>query len=184
MTAVLSPSRSCYDANVPEYYCACYSETPIDDPNSDPMTIAAGKSLIESLNYDLTNVYVPPNAEMADKQRCATLTFDSIESASLIDNSKALMKDIQEVDFMGFKEPSRRAWSHESSKNRQQDYMLIAKAVEKGALFEARITCVDKSQAKFKVVGEVQRVNMYGNQSWCISGSAAAKKFCICESIV
>ena len=57
--------------------------------------------------------------------------------------------------------------------------MLIAKAVEKGALFEARITCVDKSQAKFKVVGEVQRVNMYGNQSWCISGSAAAKKFCI-----
>ena len=178
---VLSESRSCFEAKVPEYYCPCYTEMPVSNPNQNEQAVKAAAALVLAINDNLKHKFVPPLATITNSSfHCSTYKFDSIESASLIENSKSVLTDVSPSMLFGFQEPSRRL--HRGKSGSHQDFMLVVKVKPNGALFEAKMT-IAGNNGLFSVVGQIQRVNRYGEQSWCISGSNEAKKFCNCEQI-
>ena len=176
---VLSESRSCLEAKVPEYYCPCYTETPVSNPNQNEQAVKAAAALVLAINDNLKNIFVPPLASITNSSfHCSTYKFDSIESASFIKASRLVLADVSPSPLLGYTEPSRRV----NRRRWYRDFVVVVRVKPNGALFEATMTSAGNN-GHFSVVGQIQRVNRYGEQSWCISGSNEAKKFCNCEQI-
>ena len=173
-------TRSCYQANIPEYNCACYEEVPVNNPNEDLTIVSAANFLIDTINDDLAGKYIEPHVKLEPGHHCAKLSLVGVHSASKISASNSVINDVQTNSIFGWLEPGRRIGASEIGKS-NRDFLVVAEALPKGAMFEGRVSTGSNGKTKFNLIGPIQRVNRYGNQSWCISGSAAAKKFCICE---
>lgn len=154
----IAKSRNCFSAGVPEEFCVCQEETPVN--TSDEKVIVAANKLVDHVNSLLFNV----------SSLCAKLYLTSVRNAqTFLPNSNTVFDD-KSSTFYGAN----------TATGFYINYRINIETSPSGAFFEAmlRYSFVDNN---FSVIGDVNRINKYGNQSLCVS-SALLKKFCYCLS--
>ncbi|CAD5232252.1 unnamed protein product [Bursaphelenchus xylophilus] len=146
--------RNCDQAGIPEEYCICQREKQIS--KEDPVVKRAAEELISEINKILK-----PHGE------CAQLSLTEIRGASSsLPNADILQK------------PGTFFHSTSLSLGAYINYLVMVSAAPSNAIFEG-VVRHDISTDKLNVVGEINRINRYGNQSVCVH-EQLLRKFCYC----
>ena len=69
--------------------------------------------------------------------------------------------------------------ARESKHGSTTDYLVSFDVLPSKGQMEATIRCSEQCK-ELDIVGEISRINRYGNQSWCIS-DAHLRKYCFCK---
>uniref|UniRef100_A0A1I8AJ70 CST complex subunit CTC1 n=1 Tax=Steinernema glaseri TaxID=37863 RepID=A0A1I8AJ70_9BILA len=145
----LPENRNCQSADIPEEQCVCQRE--ISANISDPKVVQAAEKLLGHINAQL-----PP--------QCAQLRTSSIKHAQMIIPNKKIA--LGRSSFFG------------GSGSVYVDYRVTLEASPSGAVFEGILRNA-LEEGSFVVVGDISRINKYGNQSRCVN-TQTLKKFCYC----
>lgn len=147
--------RTCDQAGIPEEFCVCLQETFANV--TDENVIRAANILISHVNSLLKNY-----------RNCAILTLNEVRNAQLIlPNIKTVMDP--SISFLyGGRNPS----------GFFINYRIMISANPSDAILEATLKHSVKDDS-FVVVGDVNRINRYGNQSICVN-KPLLRKYCYC----
>ena len=147
--------RTCSDAAIKEEFCPCYKSNPI--AIDDPVVLRLAQYLVQKINSILSGI----------KSKCAVLNLKSIETASIVSSNYI----VKETAFMTFLKYFRR--------NSNPTKYSVAIQTEPGdAMFES--TILYKTSQDFKVLGDIFRINKFGNQSDCVP-ERFLKSYCFCK---
>lgn len=150
-------SRSCHEARIPEHYCPCYSSSDIS--TEDPIVRKASYFMVQNIN-SLLNGYL---------NMCAKLTLNSTKRASIVRSNFVRDKEKEEFSF--------RTYVYTSG----TDTRLIV-AIEtspNNGVYEATIQYDGGSG--MKILGDINRLNRYNNQSYCIPDRQNIRRlYCLC----
>ncbi|CAI4223546.1 unnamed protein product [Auanema sp. JU1783] len=158
--------RHCFEANIPEDYCPCFTELSI---NLDEATVPASvflNSMNDMILRGADALYVNSEDEMSQKY-CARLELLSIEEATIRFPSPHIVHDVQ----TGGELPANGLYI-------QYRIVIKAKAPSNG-LFEGIVT--KNLKTGVWTTGEIERNNRYGNSSDCVT-DRILKKLCHCLS--
>ncbi|XP_045203694.2 uncharacterized protein LOC123556784 isoform X2 [Mercenaria mercenaria] len=152
----LPTERSCRDAWIPENYCACYTSSPVNISNT-----AIGHVLGKQLVKDLNNM-------LSSHPKCAQLSLHKVQDLQQVSHGLKL-SDTENtgISFFQFFEP-------EKAKKR---YDVSVVTVPGNGIFEA--TYLVESESRMKLLGNIIRVNRYGEQP-CISDKQM-RPLCYCN---
>lgn len=149
--------RSCHQADVPEHYCPCYSSNELSV--NDTIVRRVSKYVVDRINYLLKD----------DAHRCARLTFDSTKRASLVKSNFVRDKAVEEFSF--------RTFVYTAGEDKR--VLVAIKTLPNEGLFEATVQYDGESD--MKLLGDISRINKYGNQSHCLSDVRhPLKQYCLC----
>lgn len=160
----LPEKRSCEEAGIPDEYCICQNEKSVDI--NEPVVQRAANQLVAYTNQLLKPV----------DDKCALLRLKQITGARMsVPNQKIIS---------GKRSPRSQLFSIHGeydggvSKGVYLNYALMVQVEPSGAVLEAiaRHYFADDS---IQIVGDVNRLNRYGNQSSCIQ-DAVLRKYCYC----
>ena len=156
--------RSCRSIPISDHWCACHSSEPI--PNLD-----AVRPMSEFIVNE-TNRLLEPVSE-----KCAELTLDTTQSAAEQRmNDKALRFDgCKREDLCS----QNAKYSNESFVSQTKNFLITVMVRPSGALLEATLN-YDIKEDKMSLIGDISRINSYGNQSLCIE-NAFLRKYCFCK---
>jgi hypothetical protein len=146
-------NRTCSAIGIPWEFCVCIKETKISSL-SDEKVISSAETLVNHINRLIKKL---------DKERlCETpLMLDSITSAQLLDPPHSSLEEM---------------------KNNPAVHIRVAVVVwPSGAQLEGIVKTPLLNTAEAKVLGEVNRINKYGDQSECVKDSKVLKLYCFCK---
>uniref|UniRef100_A0A5S6R4L0 Sulfatase N-terminal domain-containing protein n=1 Tax=Trichuris muris TaxID=70415 RepID=A0A5S6R4L0_TRIMR len=146
----LPKDRSCRQADIPEEYCTCGRQVAVDSKTE--MARRSAQAVVRHLNAQL---------EQLEPGRCALLKVARVLSAY------ALLPGIEVKS--SFWNPPRTSAA---------DYLVTVEATPGGGHFEA-VLRQSAGDGRPSIVGQISRINRYGNKSRCAS-SAEMRKFCYC----
>lgn len=149
--------RSCYDANIPEHYCPCYSSQEVD---------VKSKRVQEMANVVLTKINAMLQKHM---DKCATLRLKSTLSASLVKSNFERDKSMEERFSIR---------SYIYSDKQDTRYLLVIQTEPGDAKFESTVHYGESSG--IEVSGDINRINRYGNQSHCMN-IKLMRLYCFCK---
>ncbi|XP_063417031.1 uncharacterized protein LOC134699353 [Mytilus trossulus] len=150
-------SRSCNQAGIPEHYCPCYSSKLINI--KDPVVREVSLYIVDKINHILEH----------DLHRCAKLTLNTTHRASLVKSNFVRDKAVEEWSL--------RTFVYTSSEDRR--YLIALDTFPSKGKFEATVQYNGKSD--MKLLGDISRINKYGNQSSCIPDIRdQLKLYCFC----
>ncbi|KAK0413495.1 hypothetical protein QR680_006839 [Steinernema hermaphroditum] len=149
----LPEDRNCQSAHIPEEECVCQREIHINV--SDPNVSKAAACLIAHINNLLP-------------QNCSQLKVANIKQAQMVLPSKTIALGIPSASFFTRPGPV------------YVNYRVTLEASPSEAIFEGVVKNALKED-NFEVVGDISRINKYGNQSSCVN-SPTLKKFCFCHA--
>jgi len=154
----VSTERSCLDAWVPENYCACYTSTPVN--------VSEG-----TLAQDLATVMIDGlNRKFENEPRCVKLTLNKITDVRLVTNGlQHASTENTGISFLQFFRPE------EVTKLR---YDITIETLPGRGAFEATYHVTSGSQ--ILLLGDIVRINKYGNQSICITDKLL-RPYCFCQ---
>lgn len=147
--------RSCDDAAIPGDYCVCNSYDQMDAGSTVSKDVA--QFLVSYINQVLS--------KQGDK--CAKLQISLIKDFFLVNSNLQRRKENEEFTFRNIFR----------SDTEDKKFLSVFETVPGHALFEATVSTNKKGS--YDVIGRVNRVNKYGNQSWCIENKFA-KPLCYC----
>lgn len=147
--------RSCDDAAIPGDYCVCNSYDQMDAGSTVSKDVA--QFLVSYINQVLS--------KQGDK--CAKLQISLIKDFFLVNSNLQRRKENEEFTFRNIF----------ISDTEDKKFLSVFETVPGHALFEATVSTNKKGS--YDVIGRVNRVNKYGNQSWCIENKFA-KPLCYC----
>lgn len=175
---VLPENRRCPEAGIPNEFCTCEKELNIDKPNSDPNVQLAAQAVVNHVNNLLTT------AQHANQ--CAQLTLQSIHNAQVSLPARAPISGGFFSRTLNFLEMLHILPQSDSFQTPKLYYRATIEVKPSQALFEAMVGLFYEIGSKsrdqvqvFKVIGDVNRINKYGDQSKCAK-SALLKKYCFC----
>lgn len=149
--------RSCADAAIPESFCACYKSSAINVTNNTFISRIAEK-IVEVINKKLSN-----------HPQCQKLSLSTVFSAAEVSlGLKHVGTSHNTLSFYRFAKPE----------GNRQGYIIDLETIPGNARFEA--SCEYSSNAGLKITGNIDRTNMYGNQSACVDDKIL-KTFCFCK---
>lgn len=138
-------TRSCKDADISEHYCPCYTSTSLS--TKDSRVQHSVNKVIERINEILEAV----------RSKCAKVNFSSIRGAWKV-YAEMYRDSTKERSF------SLRSIIWQIA---EQTRMRITFWTNPGnALYEATVQYYD--QNNIKILGDINRINKYGNQSACL----------------
>ncbi|KAK3096015.1 hypothetical protein FSP39_021950 [Pinctada imbricata] len=149
--------RTCFEADIQEHYCPCYTSKTI--PTNDSRVSAISTYLVNRLNYDL-RIF---------KEKCALLTIENVESASIVHADFQRAEEKEEFSY--------KKWLFSPQKSTSTRILLVFRTAPSHGLFEATVSY---SERNIKVLGDITRINMYGNQSSCIDHKTL-RTSCYCK---
>jgi hypothetical protein len=138
-------TRSCRDADISEHYCPCYSSKHIS--TDDSRVVDSVGALLIQINDILNDV----------QTKCAKVVLFSITSASLV---YADMQRDQE------QERSLSVRSYMWTIKERTRLRIKFQTNPGNAVFESTVEYTDKDH--INILGDINRINKYGNQSACI----------------
>uniref|UniRef100_T1JBW3 Sulfatase N-terminal domain-containing protein n=1 Tax=Strigamia maritima TaxID=126957 RepID=T1JBW3_STRMM len=151
--------RTCEDAAILPHWCTCHVKHSVP-LNSSHVTKAAGQ-LLSRINGLL----------LEESSKCVKLSLDKVVDARVSGISDELLK---------FKDSRKKVIGRKVNRmGGMADYLLTILAIPSGGLFEGTVRYFEAS-GRYQVMGDVSRINMYGNQSACID-KASLIKFCYCN---
>lgn len=156
-------SRSCRDADISEHYCPCYSSKSIS--KDDKRVIHSVIFLVEQINDILKDVM----------HKCAKVILSSVVQASLV------YADMQRDSKL------ERSYSLRSFLWTIEERMRIRVKFYTNpgnALFEGTVEYANENNVK--TLGDINRINKYGNQSACIKNidrleDRRKRSYCYCN---
>lgn len=165
-------NRTCNLAGIPEHFCTCFSNQ-IFDKNSN-FTKSAANFLTKHLNRLLKN-----STSWAKRgTSCHKLRWRNVTRAERIGVSAKVKASVREL----------KTWDKIEEKNKTRlvhqlnvgEKLRVAVQMDpKSALFEAELL-YNGGWSNWTVLGDVARLNAYGNQSWCVQHEVI-RKYCVCK---
>ncbi len=158
----IPPERTCSSAAILSHWCTCHDQKSID--RSNPAVQRAARFVVDYINRQIRK----------HGAMCAVLELDKITDARVVEkiqNFKRQKWNIHELFSDNFQQTLGR--SETSSK----EYLVTFQTRPGGAIFESTVERNDLDQ--YQVVGDISRLNIYGDQSTCIHYHLH-KKYCFC----
>ncbi|OWF46605.1 uncharacterized protein LOC110455492 [Mizuhopecten yessoensis] len=147
--------RTCADASIHEFFCACFTSIPVN--RTSRLVLQIARASITKINLMLSVV----------KNKCAELSLTKIEDAQLIESNFKRVEEMEEFTLRNvFFKPV---------KDRRK-YLVLFKASPSDALFEVTASVENNEVTK---LGEINRTNRYGKQSQCIV-DPVLRNYCLC----
>ena len=141
--------RTCFDAEIQEHYCPCYSSYRIS--TQQPFLYQIAKVIVDQLNSDL-EIF---------RDKCAILTLEYIDTAELINSNFQRDETHEEFSFKKYLNV------FSSRSNLPSRYLVVVMTSPGHALFESTVNYRNKHD--IELLGDINRINRYGNQSSCIN---------------
>lgn len=158
-------NRTCKTAGILSHWCTCLQQERLQN-NTDFVVNATFEVLrkIKSLLYDFDNL-------------CEELSIFQIKEAMRLYESDDIILGSKGNKIV---ENSQTA-IEKRRKVSTEDIQVLFETVPGNALFEATVrVTLNKTSVQCDVIGDVSRINVYGNQSACID-DFDLKKFCFCK---
>lgn len=138
-------SRSCIDADISEHYCPCYTTKNVSI--QDERVVDSVHAVVDKINDILEAV----------KSKCAKVVIQSVRSARSVFSD--MVRDTEKERSFSFRSY---LWNIA-----EQTRLRITFWTNPGnALYEATVQYNDKNT--IKILGDINRINKYGNQSACL----------------
>lgn len=147
-------TRTCEEADYPENYCPCYYSKSVN--TSHPTVRLIGEYIIQKINIET----------QVDRSICATLHLLTIYSAYKTEFGEQTATNV--VRRLNFWRDS----------NMERHYLVVVEATPGNGLFEATVDY--KSANTLNLLGTINRINKYGNQSDCTK-MRVLKAYCFCQ---
>ena len=152
------------DANIGDSYCACYKSEPVNVTNNHAIHIMAS-SAVAYINNLLKN-----------RKECAKLALNSTFSARRISQglkqTAVLRRHSNWINFH----------VHKAEERDDTKYVLVFTTTPGGGKFFA--TCSYNTESgQARVLGNIDRINRYGNQSHCIH-IGQIRPYCLCNDML
>jgi hypothetical protein len=149
----IPPKRNCLLAGIPEDFCICQHENQISV--NDSRVQKAAKKVVEEVNRLLE-----PEVE-----QCSKLFLDKIEHAqTFLPNVKIALDGGNGGSF----------------------YVMFRVAIivkPSNAFLEGTIRHLISDENDFTIIGDINRINKYGNQSSCVN-IPLLRKYCYCKNSI
>lgn len=156
-------NRTCEDASILPHWCTCAHHIKLSPIDKNVRTLSA--NIVHTINEYLVKY----------NNLCEQLYVDSIiEAEKLVLSDKVLKFKESRNDVIG------RHVSYGDKAKAYVDYQLTLKTRPGGAIFEATIQH-NEIDDLYEIRGDISRINLYGDQSHCISNHNL-KKYCYCKS--
>jgi len=159
-------NRSCNSIPILDHWCSCQSSQPISDLK---IISPIAQFIVKSLNRLISKKY---------SEECVELELDKIISAyeqHLSD--KVLNFEKSQNDVIG-----RHVIFNNNTKENYKHYLMTIKVKQSYAIFESTVK-LNKITDQISLVGEVSRINLYGNQSICIDNQFM-RRYCFCKNLL
>ncbi|XP_062580483.1 uncharacterized protein LOC134242421 isoform X2 [Saccostrea cucullata] len=151
-------SRSCQSADISEHYCPCYSSKEI--PPQDERVRIVADFVVDKINTILQEI----------PGRCAKLSLDSIQQASLV--YADMERDSGAESYFSFR-------SYLWSIKEKTRILVTLKTKPGGAQFETTVEY--RGKRNIKLLGDINRTNKYGDQAKCIKFEEKFYRlYCLC----
>lgn len=162
----INRSRDCEEAGVAEHYCPCVQWKEIDT-RADHVRRAA-QAVVDHVN-NLTA------SDLLGLSLCSRLQLHEILSAYQKLPNMKFAQFLGSFDIHGRKP----MFSRDTATVYECLYQVQLQTVPGHGLYEAS---VNFQNGKFRVIGDISRINLYGEQPRCIvDKSPGLRKFCLCK---
>ncbi|GFY77573.1 uncharacterized protein TNIN_300841 [Trichonephila inaurata madagascariensis] len=156
-------NRTCEQANILPHWCPCQTHKPV--PVTEPVVTNCALALIDTIN-ELLKPY---------ENVCAPLKMEKIIDARFGQANDVVLRFVKHQNDV----INRHVILGEKI-NAPGDYLIVISASPSGGIFEGTVR-YDVEDGTYRVLDDISRLNVYGNQSICIS-SARIRKFCFCKT--
>lgn len=156
-------SRTCSQAGVPQHYCLCIREQPL---NSTLAPVVESAKVV--VNY-LNKLLLP-------FKQCQKIKYDKILRAESVDFDDKVKNGLTHREVPKYKVDHQ----NKTEEDMLAKIRIAIKTQPNDAIFESTLLRNTTSD-KWFIDGEVQRLSSYGNSSYCIK-KATLRKYCSCKS--
>ncbi|XP_015921821.1 uncharacterized protein [Parasteatoda tepidariorum] len=155
--------RTCEQANILPHWCPCQIHKPI--PITEPVVTNCALALMDTIN-ELLKPF---------SNSCVPLKMDKILDARFGQANDMVLRFVKHQNDV-----INRHVVLGQKINAPGDYLIVISAKPSGGIFEGTVR-YDVEDGTYRVLDDISRLNVYGNQSICIS-NARMRKFCFCKS--
>lgn len=155
--------RTCEQASILPHWCPCQTHKPV--PVTEQVVINCAGALVDTLNKILKPL----------EGACASLRLKQILDARFGQANDVVLRFVKHQNDV-----INRHVVLGQKINAPVDYLIVIKVEPSGGIFEGTIR-YDGEDGTYKVLDDISRLNVYGNQSICIN-DARLRKFCYCKS--
>lgn len=155
--------RTCDTASILPHWCTCQTHKPV--PVTEQVVINSATALVDTLNKILKPF----------EEACAALRLKHIVDARFGQANDIVLRFVKHQNDV-----INRHVVLGQKINAPVDYLIIVEVDPSGGVFEGTVR-YDSEDGTYKVLDDISRLNMYGNQSICIN-NARVRKFCYCKS--
>jgi hypothetical protein len=159
----LPSNRSCEEAGIPDEYCICQNEQAVN--TTEAIVRRTAEKLVEHTNQLLRPF----------QKQCAILELKNVRGARMSMPNRKLVAGRRSAQSRLF---PLREYDSGMSTGVYVNYALMLDVEPSGAILEATVRHYFADDS-LQVVGDVNRINRYGNQSACIQ-DAVVRKYCYC----
>lgn len=154
--------RTCSDAFILPHWCPCQIHKPV--LTHDPIVVNAAQALMDTINEMIKPFY----------RMCEPLRIKNIMDARVGQANEDVLRFVKHVNDV-----INRQVVLGKKTDAPLDYLLTVEADPSGGIFEGTVR-FEESERTYRVLDDISRINMYGNQSMCID-DAKIRKFCFCR---
>ena len=152
--------RTCEHASILEHWCTCHEQ--VEVPVTISVVVSAARYVVSEINTIIT----------LHKGLCAELFLKAvIDARKIVANEKML--NFQE----SFRDAIRRRVTNNANLATTVDYLLTLRTSPGDGLFEVTVRITG---SRYKIIGELSRINAYGDSGSCIQ-IHSHMKFCYCQ---
>ena len=160
----ISETRSCAGAGVPEWYCACHQYVQLNDESEKAKK--AANTVVEEIQKSVKN----------SSDLCKTPYLERIESVRQVKYAPSASHKSRCRFFGIIKDAS-------NVEDVFDEFVIQLTTMPGNALFEATVRNYWMTKQGWQVLGNIERVNRYGNQPKCLPDSLEKiRKFCYCHN--
>ncbi|XP_014666826.1 PREDICTED: uncharacterized protein LOC106808578 [Priapulus caudatus] len=166
-------TRTCADAGIEPHWCTCQDHRPLS--RDDPRALNAARYLVFAIN----------NALAAHRRSCAWLSLRRIADAMIGEETRASLT-ARVVRSERDDSEQHVAYDDATPHFRSVHLLLTVETQPGNALFEATVKLSasdDGGDDAYELLGDVSRINRYGETSTCVR-DYSARKFCYCTELL
>lgn len=140
-----------------EHFCVCYKSHNIP---------VEGNAVVKEMGHAIVKKI---NTMLLPKPDCVQLTLNKIVHAEAVSDAQKATYTHQSINIIRPKLQS----------DSREKYVVVIETSPSGAQFLA--TCIRKHGQPVEVLDEIDRINRYNNQSYCVS-ETVLRPLCYCKN--